>query len=60
MVADDTSARATDSTLGTRDRIVEAGRHWDEAFECLATDSATLLKQWHRRFTSGPIAWPKG
>jgi uncharacterized protein YndB with AHSA1/START domain len=36
------------------------GREWDEAYEYLATGNATLLRQLHRRFATGPIAWPKG
>lgn len=36
------------------------GREWDEAYEYLAGGNATLLTQLHRRFTSGPLNWPKG
>lgn len=36
------------------------GREWDDAYEYLATGNATLLRQLHRRFATGPIAWPKG
>lgn len=36
------------------------GREWDEAYDYLAGGNATLLRQLHRRFATGPITWPKG
>jgi uncharacterized protein YndB with AHSA1/START domain len=36
------------------------GAEWDAAYEYLASGNAELLTQLHRRFVSGPIAWPKG
>jgi hypothetical protein len=35
------------------------GREWDEAYEYLAGGNATLLRQLHQRFLSGPLNWPK-
>ena len=35
------------------------GREWDEAYEYLAAGNATLLRQLHQRFLSGPLNWPK-
>jgi uncharacterized protein YndB with AHSA1/START domain len=35
------------------------GREWDEAYEYLADGNATLLRQLHQRFLSGPLNWPK-
>jgi hypothetical protein len=46
--------------MGTRRRYLQEGRSWDEAYEYLASGNATLLRQLHRRFVSGPVAWPKG
>jgi uncharacterized protein YndB with AHSA1/START domain len=36
------------------------GAEWDAAYEYLASGNAELLGQLHRRFTTGPIPWPKG
>lgn len=38
----------------------QTGEEWDAAYEYLAGGNAELLTQLHQRFTSGPIAWPKG
>jgi uncharacterized protein YndB with AHSA1/START domain len=35
------------------------GREWDDAYEYLADGNATLLRQLHQRFVSGPLNWPK-
>ena len=35
------------------------GREWDEAYEYLSAGDATLLRQLHQRFLSGPLNWPK-
>ena len=35
------------------------GREWDEAYEYLSAGNATLLRQLHQRFLSGPLNWPK-
>jgi len=35
------------------------GAEWDEAYNYLADGNAQLLAQLHRRFVSGPLAWPR-
>ena len=37
----------------------KSGAEWDAAYAYLTTGNAQLLEQLHRRFASGPIAWPK-
>jgi uncharacterized protein YndB with AHSA1/START domain len=36
----------------------QQGREWDDAYEYLAGGNATLLRQLHRRFATGPLTWP--
>lgn len=36
----------------------QTGAEWDAAYDYLAGGNAQLLAQLHRRFTTGPIAWP--
>lgn len=38
----------------------QQGAEWDAAYDYLAGGNAQLLEQLHRRFSTGPIAWPKG
>ena len=37
----------------------KSGSEWDEAYEYLARGNAILLRQLHRRFSSGPVDWSK-
>jgi uncharacterized protein YndB with AHSA1/START domain len=37
----------------------KTGAEWDAAYDYLADGNAQLLAQLHRRFVSGPLAWPK-
>lgn len=52
------------TSSSTKVTLVQTGWHdgaeWDAAYEYLANGNAALLTQLHQRFTSGPIAWPKG
>jgi uncharacterized protein YndB with AHSA1/START domain len=51
------------SPTATRVTLVQtgwqSGTEWDAAYEYLAAGNAQLLAQLHKRFESGPIAWPK-
>lgn len=52
-----------DDGAGTLVRLIQTGwkqgEEWDKAYEYLAKGNAQLLTTLHKRFTSGPIAWPK-
>ena len=37
----------------------QTGPEWDAAYDYLAGGNAELLAALHKRFVSGPIAWPK-
>jgi uncharacterized protein YndB with AHSA1/START domain len=52
-----------DDNGGTLVRLVQTGwktgKEWDDAYEYLAKGNAQLLATLHKRFASGPVAWPK-
>ncbi len=51
-------AGATATTVTLVQTGWQAGAEWDAAYDYLAGGNAQLLAQLHRRFTTGPIAWP--
>lgn len=55
-----TAVTPTSTRVTLRQTGWQTGAEWDAAYDYLSRGNAQLLEQLHRRFTSGPIPWPKG